>query len=459
MAKKNNKTQFYCKECGYESVKWLGQCPSCNSWNSFVESENLDSISLSTGDLISQKDLKQLTIKTLKEIENVKEERFKTGIEEFDNLLGGGIVKGSLSLIGGAPGIGKSTLLLQVVKELGKTGKNILYVSGEESLEQIKLRAMRLGDFSDSVKFISDTNMDAIILTIIKTKPDLIIIDSIQTMALNIEDKIPGSITQVRATTQSIFRVCKEYNISAFIVGHITKEGNVAGPKLLEHIVDVVLYFEDDLETNLRILRCKKNRFGSADTIAVFEMQSTGLREIKNPSEIFVNNKDRSDTIGCTITCIIESNRPILIEVQALVTKSNFGIARRNINGADLNRLNLLIAIIEKRMNLPLFQYDIYVNITGGFKIKDPSIDLAIIMAILSSYKDKQIGNDCIYCGEVGLSGEVRNVSQVNLRVQEAIKLGYKKIFLPKANVDAIDENMIKKYEGIEIKGIRDVVN
>ena len=459
MSKKNNKTIFYCKECGYESAKWLGQCPSCNSWNSFVESENLESINISTGNLISQKDLKPLEIKTLNEIDSKKEERFKTGIGEFDNLLGGGIVKGSLTLIGGAPGIGKSTLLLQVVQKIGNSGQNVLYVSGEESLEQIKLRALRLGEFNNNVKFLSDTNMDAILMTIIKTKPDLIIIDSIQTMALNIEDKIPGSITQVRATTQSIFRVCKEYNISAFIVGHITKEGNVAGPKLLEHIVDVVLYFEDDIETNLRILRCKKNRFGSADTIAVFEMQSSGLREIKNPSEIFVNNKDRTDTIGCTITCIIESNRPILIEVQSLVTKSNFGMARRNINGADLNRLNLLIAIIEKRMNLPLYQYDIYVNITGGFKIKDPSIDLAIIMAILSSYKEKQIGNDCVYCGEVGLSGEVRNVSYANLRVQEAVKLGYKKIFLPKSNVDSIDENMLKKYNGIEIKGIKDVVN
>lgn len=456
MSKKTNKSSFYCKECGFESIKWLGQCPGCGSWNTFVEAEKISKvISNSLGINTTAETIEP---KSLNNIEEVKEERIHTSISEFDNLLGGGIVKGSLSLIGGAPGIGKSTLLLQVVKSLGDNGIDILYVSGEESLNQIKLRANRIGKFSDKVKFISDTNMDAIISTVIKVKPQVLIIDSIQTMAMNIDDKVPGSITQVRACTQAIFRLCKEYNISSFIVGHITKEGTVAGPKLLEHIVDVVLYFEDDQLKNLRILRCNKNRFGSCDALAVFEMTSEGLREVKNPSEIFLEGRP-SNATGCVVTCVIESGRPILLEIQALVTKSAFGIARRTINGADVNRLNLLIAIIEKRMNIPLYEFDIYINITGGLKIKDTSIDLAIIMAIVSSYKNVALKNDCIYCGEVGLSGEVRSISNINSRVQEAIKLGYKIIFLPKTNVDSLDESIIKKYKDIEIKPIQDVLN
>lgn len=454
MAKKNKKI-FYCKECGYESANWLGKCPSCGVWNSLVEMPDID---LPLGLDFDLKESKTIEPKVLREIEDVKEERILIGISEFDNLMGGGIVKGSLSLIGGAPGIGKSTLLLQVCKELGNKNINVLYVSGEESLNQIKLRANRIGKFSDSVKFVSDTNLENVIATIIKNPPNLVIIDSIQTMALNIEDRIPGSITQVRACTQSIFRVCKEYNVAGIIVGHITKEGTVAGPKLLEHIVDTVLYFEDDSLKNLRILRSRKNRFGSIDALAVFEMTSMGLQEIKNPSEIFLDGRPSGAT-GCVVSCIIESGRPILIEVQALVTKSSFGIPRRTINGADLNRLNLLIAIIEKRMKLPLYEYDIYINITGGLHIKDTSIDLAIIMAIVSSYKEKALGESCIYCGEVGLSGEVRSISYINMRVQEAIKLGYKKIFLPETNVESIDMKDIKKFKDIEIKKIRDVIN
>lgn len=456
MSKKANKSSFYCKECGFESIKWLGQCPSCGSWNTFIESEKISNTIGNSLGIDSKASI--IEPKPLSGIQDVKEERISTNISEFDNLLGGGIVKGSLTLLGGAPGIGKSTLLLQIVKSLGDRGVEVLYVSGEESLNQIKLRANRLGSFSDSVKFISDTNMDSIIATIIKTKPEVLIIDSIQTMAMNLEDKVPGSITQVRACTQAIFRLCKEYNISSFIVGHITKEGTVAGPKLLEHIVDTVLYFEDDQLKNLRILRCNKNRFGSSDTLAVFEMTSVGLKEIKNPSEIFLEGRP-SDATGCVVTCVIESGRPILLEIQALVTKSSFGIARRTINGADYNKLNLLIAIIEKRMNIPLYQYDIYINITGGLKIKDTSIDLAIIMAIVSSYKNVALKSDCIYCGEVGLSGEVRSISNINSRVQEAIKLGYKIIFLPKTNVDNLDSNIIKKYNDIEIKPIQDVLN
>lgn len=456
MSKKANKSSFYCKECGFESIKWLGQCPSCGSWNTFIEAEKISNTIGNSLGIDSKASI--IEPKPLSGIKDVKEERILTNISEFDNLLGGGIVKGSLTLLGGAPGIGKSTLLLQIVKSLGDSGIEVLYVSGEESLNQIKLRANRLGNFSNCVKFISDTNMDSIIATIVKTRPEVLIIDSIQTMAMNLEDKVPGSITQVRACTQAIFRLCKEYNISSFIVGHITKEGTVAGPKLLEHIVDTVLYFEDDQLKNLRILRCNKNRFGSSDTLAVFEMTSVGLKEIKNPSEIFLEGRP-SDATGCVVTCVIESGRPILLEIQALVTKSSFGIARRTINGADYNKLNLLIAIIEKRMNIPLYQYDIYINITGGLKIKDTSIDLAIIMAIVSSYKNIALKSDCIYCGEVGLSGEVRSISNINSRVQEAIKLGYKIIFLPKTNVDNLDSNIIKKYNNIEIKPVQDVLS
>ena len=456
MSKKSSKNLFFCKECGFESAKWLGQCPNCNSWNTFVEAEKMDSTLTSSLGINTSAEI--IEPKPINSIEDVNEERILTGISEFDNLLGGGIVRGSLSLIGGAPGIGKSTLLLQIVKRLGDNGISVLYVSGEESLSQIKLRANRLGKFNDKVKFVSSTNMDSIISTVIKTMPEVLIIESIQTMALNLDDKVPGSITQVRACTQAIFRICKEYNISCFIVGHITKEGTVAGPKLLEHIVDVVLYFEDDQLKNLRILRCNKNRFGSCDTLAVFEMTGEGLREIKNPSEIFLEGRP-SDATGCVVTCVIESGRPILLEIQALVTKSAFGIARRTINGADFNRLNLLIAIIEKRMNLPLYQFDIYINITGGLKIRDTSIDLAIIMAIVSSYKNVALKNDCIYCGEVGLSGEVRSISNINQRVQEAIKLGYKIIFLPKTNVDSLDDAILNKYKDIMIKPVQNVLD
>ena len=456
MSKKSNKIRFFCKECGFESTKWLGQCPSCSSWNSFVEEGVNKSIAINSLGLELQNDL--VDVKTLNDIEVKDEDRIKTGISEFDNVLGGGIVKGSLTLLGGAPGIGKSTLLLQVVKKLGDSNIDVIYVSGEESLSQIKLRATRIGSFSDSVKFISSSNLESVLSLVIKNKPTVLIIDSIQTMSMNLEDKVSGSITQVRTCTQTIFRVCKEYNISAFIVGHITKEGTVAGPKLLEHIVDTVLYFEDDKLKSFRILRCYKNRFGSQDSIAVFEMNSEGLREVKNPSEVFLEGRP-SNATGCVVTCVTVSNRPMLLEVQALVTKSSFGMPRRTINGADLNRLNLLIAIIEKRLSLPLYQFDIYVNITGGIKINDTSIDLAIIMAILSSYKNKALENDCIYCGEVGLSGEVRSISNINVRVSEATKLGYKKIFLPSVNVDNIDKAILNNYKNIEIKSVSNITS
>lgn len=456
MAKNKNNKVYFCKECGFESAKWLGQCPSCKSWDSFVEETK---INLNSQDLFTENS-KNVDIipKTINEIDVNENEKIKTGIGEFDNLIGGGIVKGSLTLLGGSPGIGKSTLILQIANKLGVQNKNVLYVSGEESLSQIKLRANRIGVFSETVKFVSETNINKIIKLALNTNPDLLIIDSIQTISSEAEDKTPGSITQVKIATSNFFRLSKEYNISTIIIGHITKDGSVAGPKIMEHMVDTVLYFEDDSLKNLRILRCRKNRFGASDELAVFEMDTNGLKEITNPSEIFLEGRPK-DATGCVVTCVIESNKPILIEVQALVTKSAYGLARRNANGIDINRLNLLIAIIEKRMQIPLFEYDIYVNITGGLKIKDASIDLAIIMAIISSYKNKVLGDDVIYCGEVGLSGEVRSIINVNKRIQEGMKLGFKKIFIPKSNVDNIDKRVLKKFNNIEIKAITDLMS
>ena len=455
MAKNKNNLVYFCKECGYESTKWLGQCPSCKSWDTFVEEEKISEKSNDIFTEISKKP--DIIPKTINEINDKEFEKTKIGINEFDNLIGGGIVKGSLTLLGGSPGIGKSTIILQIAKKLGEQNKNVLYVSGEESLSQIKLRANRIGKFSDSVKFVSETSINKIIKLALNTNPDLLIIDSIQTMSSDAEDKTPGSISQVKIATSNFFRLSKEYNISTIIIGHITKDGAVAGPKIMEHMVDTVLYFEDDALKNLRILRCRKNRFGSSDELAVFEMNETGLKEITNPSEIFLEGRPK-DATGCVVTCIVESNKPILIEVQALVTKSLYGMARRNASGIDINRLNLLIAIIEKRMQIPLFEYDIYVNITGGLKIKDASIDLAIIMAIISSFSNKVLGDDVIYCGEVGLSGEVRSIINVNKRIQEGMKLGFKKIFLPKSNIDNLDKNTLDKYKNIEIKAITDLM-
>lgn len=450
MKRKIDKTTFYCNECGYESNKWLGQCPTCKSWDTFIEIKNDED---NVFNFFKNKNASKPV--SLDEIETKNEVRIKTGLKEFDNLLGGGFVKGSINLIGGPPGIGKSTLLLQISKKINNY--NILYVSGEESLKQIKIRAERIEGVSNNVKFLSETDLNEVIKICLNDKPDLLLIDSIQTMNTdNIAHKNPGSISEVKNACSLLFRLSKEYAITSILTCHITKDGSVAGPMLLEHMVDTVLYFEDDQIKNLRLIRCIKNRYNSIDTLAVFEMTGYGLKEIENPSEIFLDGKN-IDATGSVVTCIVELNKPILLEVQALVTKTNFGLPTRKVDGFDINRLNLLIAIIEKRMNIPLFQYDIYANITGGLKIKDNSIDLAIIMAIISSYKEKVLGTDVIYCGEVGLSGEIRSIRNVNLRLKEAVKLGYKKIFLPKSNQDNIDKNFIKNNDGFEIKYVESV--
>ncbi|MDO5563962.1 MAG: DNA repair protein RadA [Eubacteriales bacterium] len=452
---KNNKTSFFCKECGYESSKWLGQCPSCKQWDTFVVGDmSIDSdlgINFSTNE--------EYTPKALAQIQTNKEDKMTTGFKEFDEVLGGGIIKGSLILLGGSPGIGKSTLLLQLCSNMGKNGKKILYVSGEESLKQIKLRADRIGKFSDNIEFIATNNIQIIKNVLLKNeKYDLLIIDSIQTMSMGHDDSLPGSIKEVRETSQFFFKLSKELEVATFLVGHITKEGLVAGPKILEHMVDTVLYFEDDNIKNLRLIRCKKNRFGSSNALAVFEMGEKGLESVSNPSEIFLQGKP-SNASGCTITCILDGNRPILLEIQALVTKTSFGNPRRNVNGSDYNRLNLLIAIIEKRLGLPLYEYDIFVNITGGMRVNEPSLDLPIIVSILSSYKNQATDTESIYCGEVGLSGEVRAIDSINIRINEAMKLGYKKIFIPKANLEKIDKKLLSNYNNIEIKPVTNIIN
>lgn len=448
---------YFCKECGFESQKWLGQCPSCKEWNTFVETK-IKNKSLDISLNLKNEEFVKPTV--LKDIKVSEDDKINTGFKEFDEVLGGGIVKGSLILLGGAPGIGKSTLLLQLCSNLGKNGKKVLYVSGEESLKQIKLRALRVGEFNDNIEFLAQTNIQSIgkLLNSTDKKYDVLIIDSIQTMSMGEDDSIPGSLKEVKETSAYIFRICKQLEIATFIVGHITKEGTVAGPKILEHMVDTVLYFEDDNVKNLRLIRCNKNRFGSSQNLAVFEMEKNGLIPVSNPSQIFLQGKP-SNASGCTITCIIDGNRPILLEIQALVTKSSFGYAKRTVNGSDFNRLNLLIAIIEKRLEIPLYDYDIFVNITGGMRINEPSLDLPIIVAILSSYRNQATDAESIYCGEVGLSGEVRPIDSINVRINEAMKLGYKKIFIPKSNLDKIDKEILNRYKGIEIKPVANITD
>ena len=450
MAKKSQ-TTFFCKECGYESSKWLGQCPECKTWNSFVEEKIIDSSnvlkSISRGE--------KLKPMSLSEVKLDKEEKIKTGFSELDNALGGGIVKGSLVLIGGAPGIGKSTLLLQVCSNVEKNNKKVIYVSAEESLKQIKLRANRVCKFTDNMKFLNESNVSNIYETMIEEKPDLLIIDSIQTMKAVGNEGMPGSVSQVKESSEVLFRLAKENGIAIIIVGHITKEGTVAGPKILEHMVDTVLYFEDDWTKNFRLVRCKKNRFGSVNEIAVFEMGNSGLTQVENASEIFLAGRP-SGASGCVVTCIVEGRRPMLMEIQSLVCKSNYGMARRTVNGVDHNRLSVLIAIIEKRLNIDLSGMDVLVSITGGIRSNEPSIDLAVIVAIISSYKNIPTEPDAIYCGEVGLSGEVRSISNADIRIMEAKKLGYKKIFLPKANVEKMDKSLL---DGIEVKAVSTILN
>lgn len=441
------KSIFFCQSCGHEESKWLGQCPMCKEWNTFVE----EKVKASASKASTVKTRNEAEVVTLKSVQTENEERIHTKIAELDRVLGGGIVKGSLILVGGDPGIGKSTLLLQVCQKLAEEKREILYISGEESLKQIKLRALRMGEFTDSLSLFCETNLETIRGVIEKRRPEIVIIDSIQTMYSEEVSSAPGSVSQVRESTNILMQLAKGLGISIFIVGHVTKEGTVAGPRVLEHMVDTVLYFEGDRHASYRILRGVKNRFGSTNEIGVFEMRQSGLAEVKNPSEFMLNGKPENAS-GSIVACSMEGTRPILIEIQALVCQSNFGLPRRTAAGTDYNRVNLLMAVLEKRIGLPLSNYDAYVNIAGGIKMNEPAIDLGIVMAIVSSYKNKPAGDKVIAFGEVGLSGEVRAVSMPEQRVSEAKKLGFSTCIIPKVCM-----NSVKNIEGIEIIGVQSV--
>lgn len=430
MAKGKSSTAFFCNECGYESSKWMGQCPACKSWNTLVEepvvraaqSGRSGSTRIGAGEPTS---VSAVTAESLK--------RTGTGITELDRVLGGGIVPGSLVLVGGDPGIGKSTLLLQVCRNLSAEGHKVLYISGEESLAQIKMRAVRLGDFSDELLLLCETDLDAISEVIRKHKPETVVIDSIQTMYSANVSSAPGSVSQVKEATATLMTIAKKEQVSIFIVGHVTKEGTVAGPRVLEHMVDTVLYFEGDRFASYRIVRAVKNRFGSTNEIGVFEMRSDGLREVGNPSEYMLSGRP-GDASGSCVVCAMEGTRPVLVEVQALVCRSNFGIPRRQATGTDFNRVNLLMAVLEKRMGLKMGECDAYVNVAGGLKMNEPAIDLGIALAIVSSFENIVIPANVVAFGEIGLSGEVRSVTLAENRVAEARKLGFTKIILPASN-------------------------
>lgn len=426
---KNKKIIYFCQECGYESSKWMGQCPGCRAWNTFVE-EAVSTKKTSSPGNGSQKSTGRAEPVKLKDIRISEDERQLTNIGELDRVLGGGIVPGSLVLVGGDPGIGKSTLLLQVCRNLALAGTSVLYISGEESLRQIKLRAERLGEFNDKLQLLCETNLETIREIIERKKPDTVVIDSIQTMFHEDVSSAPGSVSQVRESTNILMQIAKGLGVSIFIVGHVTKEGNVAGPRVLEHMVDTVLYFEGDRHASYRILRAVKNRFGSTNEIGVFEMRNTGLEEVKNPSEFMLNGKPNG-TSGSIVACSMEGTRPILVEIQALVCQSNFGIPRRTAVGTDFNRVNLLMAVLEKKVGVRLASCDAYVNIAGGMKMTEPAIDLGISLAVVSSCKDIVIPDSVIAFGEIGLSGEVRAVSMAGQRVAEARKLGFDTVILP----------------------------
>lgn len=442
---KGKKSVFFCQNCGHEETKWLGQCPACKEWNTFVEEKSISSSS--SGNVKNGRDVK---IVSLSEVSADDHVRIGTGMAELDRVLGGGIVPGSLVLVGGDPGIGKSTLLLQVCQKFAQE-RSVLYISGEESLSQIKLRANRMGEFNENLKLLCETNLETIQNVIENRRPELIVIDSIQTMYSEEVSSAPGSVSQVRESTNVFMQLAKGLGIAIFIVGHVTKEGTVAGPRVLEHMVDTVLYFEGDRHASYRILRGVKNRFGSTNEIGVFEMRQNGLVEVENPSEYMLSGKPENAS-GSVVACSMEGTRPLLIEIQALVCESNFGMPRRTATGTDYNRVNLLMAVLEKRIGLHMSNCDAYVNIAGGIKMNEPAIDLGIVMALISSYKNRPVDEKTIVFGEVGLSGEVRAVSMPEQRVAEAKKLGFETCIVPKVSLD-----MVKGIKGIQIIGVKTV--
>ncbi len=451
--KSKSETVFYCNSCGYESKKWLGQCPSCKAWGAFAEEPVMRAVS-SAKSSISHRGA---TIKPvpIREISADAEERIATGFNEFERVLGGGIVPGSLVLVGGDPGIGKSTLLLQTAAKVAASGSKVIYVSGEESLRQIKLRADRVGTMPDNLTFAADTDIDRITDMLETEQPKLAVIDSIQTMHTEDAQSVPGSVTQVRECTQRMMICAKTNGIATFLVGHVTKEGTVAGPRVLEHIVDTVIYFESGDQFGYRILRSAKNRFGATNEVGVFEMSEEGLKEVLNPSEYLLEGRPVNAT-GAAVTCLIEGSRAMLLEVQGLVAETQYNLARRQANGMDYNRLSMLIAVLSKRARLDLNSMDAYVNIAGGLRVTQPAVDLAVCAALISAFKNMVIPGDTVIFGEVGLSGEVRAVPQAQDRIKEAIKLGFKRVIMPEINVNGIRKTGIdiSKLDA-EIIGVR----
>ena len=456
------KTVFFCKECGFESAKWIGQCPGCHTWNSFVEEPaaagKKSTAAAGYGSRASRGSREPML---LRQVSSDIEERIPTGIKEFDRVLGGGIVKGSLVLVGGDPGIGKSTLLLQMCREVGRIAEpshKVLYISGEESLQQIKLRADRLGEFPGEVFLLAETNLDLIEETLEREKPDIVVIDSIQTVYREEVGAAPGSVSQVREATASLLQLAKGKEITIFIVGHVTKEGTVAGPRMLEHMVDTVLYFEGDASAIYRILRAVKNRFGSTNEIGVIAMAGNGLLEVQNPSKYMLEGRPE-DEPGSVVTSVMEGTRPILVEVQALVCQTNFNMPRRTAVGVDYNRVNLLMAVMEKRMGISLAGCDAYVNVAGGMRVSEPAIDLAIVLALLSSYKNRALDSKTIVFGEIGLTGEVRGISMTAQRIKEAEKMGYKTCIVPRSKASKLTAEQTGKVNIrlVEVGSIREL--
>lgn len=451
---KGKTTVFFCQNCGYEASKWAGQCPACREWNTFAEEPVTKAASGGYGRGGSAAAGRRDGLTRPVKLSGVTAEtsiRTGTGMEELNRVLGGGLVPGSLILVGGDPGIGKSTLLLQVCKLLAGRGKKILYISGEESLQQIKLRASRIGEAGDDMLLLCETDLDRIREIILQEKPDLAVIDSIQTMFSQDVSAAPGSVSQVREATGVFMQIAKGEGITIFLVGHVTKEGVVAGPRVLEHMVDTVLYFEGDRHASYRILRSVKNRFGSTNEIGVFEMHENGLAEVENPSEYMLSGKPKGAS-GSIVACSMEGTRPILLEIQALVAKTNMAMPRRTAAGTDYNRVNLLMAVLEKRLGLHLSSYDAYVNIAGGIKMNEPAIDLGIVLALVSSYRDIAVDERTIAFGEVGLSGEVRAVSMAAQRAAEAKKLGFETVILPKVCLRGM-----KEIPGLRLIGVETV--
>ncbi len=442
-----SKTIFVCNECGYESAKWLGKCPACNAWNSFYE-EKL--VKEKDGSFISDKKTKSSKPTTLNSIEGKEAARNSTGVGELDRVLGGGLVKGSLVLLGGEPGIGKSTLILQICDKMHGEGK-VLYVSGEESAEQIKIRADRLDIKNDNILFLGETDIDLIAEAIKETNPKLVIIDSIQTMYSDEITSAAGTVSQVREITARIMKICKQEAITTIIIGHVTKEGNIAGPRVLEHMVDTVLYLEGERYFSYRILRGVKNRFGSTNEVGMFEMQEKGMMEITNPSSILISEREDNPP-GSIIVASMEGTRPLLIELQALTTPTVFGLPRRTANGIDYNRLTVLMAVLEKRANMNLGSQDVYLNVVSGIKLQEPAVDLGVILAVSSCFKGISIPKDVVAIGEVGLTGEVRAVSMIEKRLKEAEKLGFKKCIVPENN-----KKLLKDNYKLDIIGVRNI--